>query len=199
MISHYKTSYITSYMIDGRTDRWIRPLLEMQGCNSTFLWCYLASLMTYRKKNLHFFYIKKTHYGRTDQPTDRRTDGPSYRDARTHLKRLVMGSWAHPWICQCNSVTEYTQERDTSSGIWRQAQDKEQVRKESARSDLIAHARDTEHARKRGSWAHAKRKHVQGKSAVFYRVPSAWYQRTLALLLLLFPSLVRILPSFLFN
>ena len=31
----------------------------------------------------------------------------------------------------------------------------------------------TEHARKRGSWAHAKRKHVQGKSAVFYRVPSA--------------------------
>ena len=26
-------------------------------------------------------------YGRTDGPTDGRTDRPSYRDARTHLKR----------------------------------------------------------------------------------------------------------------
>ena len=38
--------------------------------------------MTYMKKNLHFFNLKKTHYPRTD----RRTDRPSYRDARTHLK-----------------------------------------------------------------------------------------------------------------
>ena len=39
-----------------------------------------------------FLQLKKTRYGRTDGRTDRRTDGrtdrPSYRDARTHLKRL---------------------------------------------------------------------------------------------------------------
>ena len=46
--------------------------------------------MTYMKKNLHFLNLNKTHYGRTDGPTDGRTDGPSYRDARTHLKRLFI-------------------------------------------------------------------------------------------------------------
>ena len=28
----------------------------------------------------------------TDRPTNRRTDTPSYRDARTHLK-MMMGGW----------------------------------------------------------------------------------------------------------
>ena len=45
--------------------------------------------MTYMKKNLHFF-DKKKNYGPTDGLTDGRidgwTDGPSYKDARTHLK-----------------------------------------------------------------------------------------------------------------
>ena len=97
--------------IDGRTNS---PTF-LYRCNSTFLWCSWAFLMTYMKKNLHFCNLKKTHYGPTDGPTDRRTDqrtdrrtngrtdwrmdgptdGPtdgrtdrlSYRDARTHLKK----------------------------------------------------------------------------------------------------------------
>ena len=39
----------------------------------------------YKKKNLHFSILKITGY----RPTDRRTDRPSYRDARTHLKMVV--------------------------------------------------------------------------------------------------------------
>ena len=46
--------------------------------------------MTYMKKNLHFFNLKKTRYGRTDRRTDGPTDRPSYRDARTHLKMCVI-------------------------------------------------------------------------------------------------------------
>ena len=39
--------------------------------------------MTNMKKNLYFWNKKKRI---TNQPTDRRTGRPSYRDARTHLK-----------------------------------------------------------------------------------------------------------------
>ena len=35
-----------------------------------------------------FLESKKTHYGPTDGPADQRTDRPSYRDARTHLKKV---------------------------------------------------------------------------------------------------------------
>ena len=34
-----------------------------------------------------FSQLKKTHYGPTKRPMDGRTDRPSYRDARTHLKK----------------------------------------------------------------------------------------------------------------
>ena len=33
---------------------------------------------------------KQKHYRQTDGPTDRRTDTPSYRDARTHLKKTTI-------------------------------------------------------------------------------------------------------------
>ena len=62
-------------------------------CNSTFLWCSWAFLIKYMKKNLHFCNIKKTHCGRTDGRTDR----PSYRDARTHLKIADRIGIAHFW------------------------------------------------------------------------------------------------------
>ena len=38
----------------------------------------------YTKKRLYLSFENNT--GRTDRPTDGRTDTPSYRDARTHLK-----------------------------------------------------------------------------------------------------------------
>ena len=57
--------------------------------------------MTYMKKNLHFFNLKKKRVtdgptdGPTNGPTDQRTDRPSYRDARTHLKTALtpMKEW----------------------------------------------------------------------------------------------------------
>ena len=41
--------------------------------------------MTFMKKNLHFCNLKKKRV--TDGLTDQWTDRPSYRDARTHLKK----------------------------------------------------------------------------------------------------------------
>ena len=58
--------------------------------------------MTYMKKNLHFFNLKKNALrtdGRTDGRTDRPTDRPSYRDARTHLKTIRKKSTAGQGNC----------------------------------------------------------------------------------------------------
>ena len=42
----------------------------------------------YIKFSISCIFHKSVTYGRTDGPTDGRTDTPSYRDARTHLKTL---------------------------------------------------------------------------------------------------------------
>ena len=74
--------------------------------------------MTYMKKKHHFFNLKKTHYRRTDGPTDRPTDGPtdrptdgrtdtpSYRDGWTHLKihiRPLQSVDSLVCLCVCNT------------------------------------------------------------------------------------------------
>ena len=45
-------------------------------------------------RTMRFCHFLQKHYGRTDGPTDGPTDGrmdtPSYRDARTHLKTILM-------------------------------------------------------------------------------------------------------------
>ena len=61
--------------IDGRSNRHTFPWRY----NCTFLCYFWASLMTYMKKNLHFWNLKKKRV------TDRRTDGPT--DGQTLLKR----------------------------------------------------------------------------------------------------------------
>ena len=47
---------------------------------------YLDSLLWFSCGKCFNFMLKKTGYHPTDRQTDRRTDTPSYRDARTHLK-----------------------------------------------------------------------------------------------------------------
>ena len=52
-------------------------------------WCYiylLGSKMHPRPALRPFQRYSRKRYGTTDEPTDRRMDTPSYRDARTHLK-----------------------------------------------------------------------------------------------------------------
>ena len=39
---------------------------------------------------MHFHHSQLDHHGPTDQPTDRRTDKASYRDAWTHLKKMAI-------------------------------------------------------------------------------------------------------------
>ena len=86
---------------------WTYPLTEMRemrGGNlstaiATFsgryarelLWCYSwlwmpSGSFLYIKISISCILYKSVTYGRTDGPTDGRTDTPSYRDARTHLK-----------------------------------------------------------------------------------------------------------------
>ena len=51
---------------------------------------YLDSLLRFSCGKCFNFMLKKTGYHPTDRQTDRRTDTPSYRDARMHLKRLFL-------------------------------------------------------------------------------------------------------------
>ena len=88
---------------------WAYPLIEMwemRGGNlstaiATFggryarelFWCYSWLFMPswsflYIKLAISCIFHKSITDIRTDGPTDRRTDTPSYRDARTHLKNL---------------------------------------------------------------------------------------------------------------
>ena len=65
--------------IDGQTNR------------HTLLQFYISVMFLDLPNDIHeekpsFLQLKKTHYGRTDGPTNGRTDRPSYRDAWTHLK-----------------------------------------------------------------------------------------------------------------
>ena len=48
-------------------------------------------------KTLNFMHFLQKRDIRTDRPTDRRTDTPSYRDARTHLK-IFTNSQCHSYL-----------------------------------------------------------------------------------------------------
>ena len=53
----------------------------------SFKWHSFMFLKLFCSKLAHFSEIQLVRDGRTDRRTDRRTDIPSYRDARTHLKK----------------------------------------------------------------------------------------------------------------
>ena len=58
---------------------------------------FYAFLIISVHKILNFMHFSRKHYIRTDRPTDRRTDTPSYRDARTHLK-IFTNSQCHSYL-----------------------------------------------------------------------------------------------------
>ena len=59
---------------------------------------YYAFLIISVHKILNFGHFSQKHYRHTDRRTDRRTDTPSYRNARTHLKKKKQ-TRVRTWIC----------------------------------------------------------------------------------------------------
>ena len=67
----------------GKTDQQTYLPIEMQFYISEMFLSLPDNIQEEKPSILNF----ENNWLRTDEPTDRRTDRPSYRDARTHLKR----------------------------------------------------------------------------------------------------------------
>ena len=83
-------SYCFQRRIKKQTDTYIDKQRWEVGYRLSYNILMLIAALKYGKRREFWGYDECVPDGTTDGPTDQRTDRPSYRDARTHLKSLLI-------------------------------------------------------------------------------------------------------------